>query len=402
MNIWGLPKETDFDKFMKREGEMLTLFDQLKPTLSKIKNWMQREVVLTVAWGLAIVSVFFVPLDRKYLEYVDFSTLGLLFCLMSVMAGLRRMGIFYNFAAGLLRRVKDCRKLAGILIFLCFFSSMLITNDVALITFVPLALEILHMAKKDDMVIPVVVMQTIAANLGSMLTPVGNPQNLYLYARSQMSAGAFVLLMLPYVCAAGVGFLIFLLSVKKEKLQVPDTFPERVASKRKVMLYACLFILCLFTVARVLPFWIPLAVVCIVLFLGDRPVFMAVDYSLLLTFVGFFVFIGNMGRIPAFERLIASVLEGREVLAAAGVSQLISNVPAALLLSGFSQKWELLIIGVNIGGLGTLIASMASLISYKQIAVSHPQMKGAYFRYFTIANLIFLAGLLGVYMLMSW
>lgn len=163
-------------------------------------------------WGLAIVSVFFVPLDKKYLEYVDFSTLGLLFCLMSVMAGVRRMGIFYNFAAGLLRSVKDCRQLAGILIFLCFFSAMLITNDVALITFVPFALEILHMAKKDDMVIPVVVMQTIAANLGSMLTPVGNPQNLYLYARSQMSAGAFILLMLPYVCAAGVGFLIFFLS----------------------------------------------------------------------------------------------------------------------------------------------------------------------------------------------
>lgn len=161
MNIWGLPKETDFDKFMKTEGEMLTLFDQLKPTLSKIKNWMQREAVLTVAWGLAIISVFFVPLDRKYLEYVDFSTLGLLFCLMSVMAGLRRMGIFYNFAAGLLRRVKDCRQLAGILIFLCFFSSMLITNDVALITFVPFALEILHMAKKDDMVIPVVVLSLI-------------------------------------------------------------------------------------------------------------------------------------------------------------------------------------------------------------------------------------------------
>ena len=320
---------------------------------------------------------------------------------MSVMAGLQKSGLFQYVAQALLSRVRKAWQLVLILVLLCFFSSMLVTNDVALITFVPFTLIVLGMIgpeAKGQLMIPVVVLQTIAANLGSMLTPIGNPQNLYLYGKAGLSLGEFVLLMLPYAAVALVVILAWSLIQSRAyhgPVQVSFTEDAEISgSKVQLAAYAVLFAFALLTVARVVPYRVTLGVTIAALLVMDRSIFGRVDYSLLLTFVGFFIFIGNIGRIPAFSQMLQQIVSGHEILAGVAASQVISNVPAALLLSGFTENLSALIIGVNLGGLGTLIASMASLISYKLIAREESQVKGAYFRYFTVANVCFLVVLL--------
>ena len=367
----------------------------------KIIRFFKQETVLCAAFALAAVSIFFVHPDKEYLGYVDFRTLAILFCLMSVMAGLQKSGLFQYVAQALLSRVRKAWQLVLILVLLCFFSSMLVTNDVALITFVPFTLIVLGMIgpeAKGQLMIPVVVLQTIAANLGSMLTPIGNPQNLYLYGKAGLSLGEFVLLMLPYAAVALVVILAWSLIQSRAyhgPVQVSFTEDAEISgSKVQLAAYAVLFAFALLTVARVVPYGVTLGVTIAALLVMDRTIFGRVDYSLLLTFVGFFVFIGNIGRIPAFSQMLQQIVSGHEILAGVAASQVISNVPAALLLPGFTENLSALIIGVNLGGLGTLIASMASLISYKLIAREESQVKGVYFRYFTVANVCFLMILL--------
>lgn len=367
----------------------------------KITRFFKQETVLCAAFALAAVSVFFVRPDKEYLGYVDFRTLAILFCLMSVMAGLQKSGVFQYVAQALLSRVHKAWQLVLILVLLCFFSSMLVTNDVALITFVPFTLIVLGMIgpeAKGQLMIPVVVLQTIAANLGSMLTPIGNPQNLYLYGKAGLSLGEFVLLMLPYAAVALVVILAWSLIQSRAyhgPVQVSFTEDAEISgSKVQLAAYAVLFAFALLTVARVVPYGVTLGVTIAALLVMDKSIFGRVDYSLLLTFVGFFIFIGNIGRIPAFSQMLQQIVSGHEILAGVAASQVISNVPAALLLSGFTENLSALIIGVNLGGLGTLIASMASLISYKLIAREECRGKGVYFRYFTVANVCFLVVLL--------
>ena len=369
--------------------------------LLKIKNWCKREPVLLIALLLAVVSAFFVPPDRGYLGYVDFRTLAILFCLMAVMAALQQSGVFKLLAEKLLLKVHHIRLAVFILVMLCFFGSMLITNDVALITFVPFTLIVLGMLFEDggkQLAVPLVVMQTIAANLGSMLTPIGNPQNLYLYGCAGMGLGNFIGLMLPYTLLSFALLALWcgLFPYKGEKTIrfAPEKPAELTAGKGKMALYCALFILSLLAVARVASYWLVLGITVLAMLLTDRKVLAKVDYSLLLTFVGFFIFIGNMGRVPAFSTLLERIIAGNEVLTAVISSQVMSNVPAALLLSGFTHRYDLLLIGTNLGGLGTLIASMASLISFKQIARERKELRGRFMVYFTLANLLFLAALL--------
>lgn len=372
-----------------------------------IWRWIRREAVLSAAILLAVVSAFLVPPDSAYLGYVDYRTLAILFCLMAVMAGLQRLGIFDRLAQELLSRVKRRSSMVLILWGLCFFFSMLITNDVSLITFVPFTMVVLRRIGGETerkLLVPVVVMQTVAANLGSMLTPIGNPQNLYLYGSSGMSAVSFLRLMLPYtLLSLGMLAVWNVLLCRKYRGNAAIDLPEKkpLGSRKKLIAYLVLFVLCLLTVAHLLPFSVTLAVVLAYLLLCDRSVFRSVDYSLLLTFVGFFVFIGNMGRIPAFCDFLAGIIGGRELLIAVLSSQIISNVPAALLLSGFTENTQALIVGTNLGGLGTLIASMASLISFKAVAREKKQQVGTYLLCFTLANLLFLAALLGLAVLLG-
>ena len=360
-------------------------------------EFLKKETVLAVSGLLAFLSCFLVRPDREYLNYFssNMGTIIVLFCLMAVVAGLSGLGVFRYVGERLLERIQSERGIVFLLVFLCFFGSMFITNDVALITFIPFGIMILKMAGMTGRLCRVVTLMTIAANLGSMFTPMGNPQNLYLYSVSGMTLSAFLRLMLPHTAAAALLLcLCVFFGVGKEKTCVVITEQTKKPETSGMVYYLLLFFICLQTVGGVLPApGLLLAVIAAVMY-RDRSLFRKVDYSLLLTFLFFFVFIGNMNRFPPFREFVVNMIAGHEEVAAIGISQVISNVPAALLLSNFTDQWEQLIIGTNLGGLGTLIASMASLISYKQVAAEYPEKKGRYLAVFTWWNLLFLAVLI--------
>ena len=386
----------------------------------RIVDFIKKETVLVVAAILAVISAFFVKPNIGYMEYIDWRVLGILLSLMLVMAGFQKNGFFAFIGQKLLNRTSNTVQLSLVLVFLCFFFSMLITNDVALLTFVPFAMLTLKQSGEERLLIPVIVLQTLAANLGSMLTPIGNPQNLYLYNLAGMSIGEFIMCMLPYTVASGVlilmGVLLFtrqknqrnekrktqediITERKNKELQDEKQMKEILLSsgeKKKNTIYMVLFFVSLLVVGRILPFYIALIVILIVMTIIDRDVLPKVDYCLLLTFIAFFIFTGNMGNMPAMEQALQNMVSGRELLVGILASQVISNVPAALLLSGFTTDYRALLEGVNIGGLGTLIASMASLISYKIYAHNYNDTKGKYFLLFTLANIAILIVLAGM------
>lgn len=362
--------------------------------ISKTFTFLKKEVVLTCAWILAIISAFFVTPDKKYISYIDFSSLLILWSLMIIMQFFSSQGFFVLIGKKLLNLTKKIWQLALVLILLCFFTSMLITNDVALITFVPFSILMLESCGRKDLLIPVIVLQTIAANTGSMFTPVGNPQNLYLFSLMNGSLKDFLLLMLPYTAFSLFLLLISILFIKN-KNQPCTSLSEKSSfikiNKITQSIYSLLFITAIFTVLKIIPFYIPaLLVLAFTLFIKPSLLLKA-DYALLFTFTGFFIFTGNIARIPVFKDSLQKLVASNEIITGITVSQVISNVPAALLLSGFAEDLKALTLGVNLGGLGTLIASMASLISFKLYAKTDDCKKGKFFLWFTIANLIFLA-----------
>ena len=356
-------------------------------------SFIKKEPVLSAAAALAAISMFFVPPSAKYFSYIDFRTLALLFSLMTVVAGLKEIGLFQFLGSSLLSGLKSTRQLILTLTALCFFSSMLITNDVALITFVPFAILILNMAGLTELMIPVIVLQTIAANLGSMATPIGNPQNLYLYSSYSLSAEKLVGYMLPLTVFSALLLVIAILFIKNHPLSVKPSFLEEASRPEMspLIFYLILFLVCLGCVMRIYPWPVMLIVILLAVLFKDRTLFQRVDYFLLLTFVCFFVFIGNMDRLPAVSSLLTKLIAGREFAAGVLLSQCISNVPAAILLSGFTDAVRPLLYGVNIGGLGTLIASLASVISYRAYAEVPEAKSGTYMVVFTAYNLVFLA-----------
>lgn len=368
--------------------------------MKNIIEFIKKETVLTIAGILAVISMFILPIDAKYADYIDINTLLLLFALMSVVAGFSYLGMFDKIGAALLKKIHNSRQMLFVLIFLPFVFSMIITNDVALITFVPFGIIILKMAGCEELVIKTVVLQTIAANLGSMLTPIGNPQNLYLYGKSGMGTVDFVLLMLPYTLVSALGIIVLIMLIKKTDIE--NVKIEKNHQEFDMWLFAgCVigFILSIMSVAKVFKAYYPAIYMGVFLLIRNRKLLKKVDYSLLITFIFFFVFIGNMGRIEWFKNFLESIIAGREAIVAIMSSQVISNVPSALLLSGFTADYRALVIGTNIGGLGTLIASMASLISYRQIVSSYNDLRGKYLIRFTVVNLIMLVVLVGFFFL---
>ena len=357
--------------------------------MAEIRSFVRREPVLLIAVFAAVISCFFVPPDSTYLSYMDYRTLALLFCLMTVVAGLRQAGLFAWLAHRLCENVKSVRLIGLVLVLLCFFSAMLITNDVALLTFVPFAVVVLGIAEHRKDLIRIVVLQTAAANLGSMLTPVGNPQNLYLFSYFNLSFGAFVRWTLPVWLAslALITLACFLLSPAPLKVLLGE---EPDLDRKSLRLYLLLFLVCLLVVLRVISWPIMLGLVAAMLLVLDRKTLLRADFMLLLTFVAFFVFSGNLARIEAVDALLRRLLEGRVYLTSLLASQVISNVPAAVLLSGFTGEARSLLLGVNIGGLGTPIASLASLISMKLYAHSHHAHMGRYLGEFTLVNAVLL------------
>ena len=355
--------------------------------------------MLCISLLCALLSMLAVPPDGAYLGYVDARVLALLFCLMLVVAGLQDCGVFDALARRLLSGEKRFRFLALTLVLLPFFTSMLITNDVSLLTFVPFAVLVLELTGQQARLPYIVVLQTVAANLGSMAMPVGNPQNLFLCSRYGIPMGGFFALVLPLAAVSLAGLCLAAGRTSGEILQV--RFQEAGGGLRRLgqlRLMAVLFVLCLLTVFHVLPWPALLAVVVLAALAGARHLFPRVDYGLLATFVCFFLFSGNLGRIPAVREVLSGLLTENAALTSALASQVISNVPAAVLLSGFTEDWQGLLVGTNVGGLGTPIASLASLISFKIYLRTQGARPLGYLALFTAANLVGLA-VLG---LVSW
>ena len=385
---------------MRRPAVRVRLVAPLKPLLrkwlfysgdimKKIKDFCKKEIVLIISFILAVCSAFLVKPNIGYIDYIDFKTLILLFCLMAVMAGLNSLGIFRLIAAKLLKFTKTSRSLCLVLSLLCFFSSMIITNDVALITFVPFSVIILNISQKKNLLIPLVTLETVAANLGSMVTPIGNPQNLYLFSSFNLSLEEFFKTLLPYALLSLVLTAFSALFFKKDTLQIAEDNEYIKSNKILTAIYAVLFVISILTVFRVIPHAITLALTVLIILIFDRKTLLKADYSLLLTFTFLFIFIGNLKNIESVNNLLSNAVNGNELVAGIAASQIFSNVPAAILLSAFTSNISELLIGVNLGGLGTLIASMASLISFKYV-VKEKVSASRYLAVFTGVNLVFL------------
>lgn len=351
------------------------------------------QPVLVIAFFAAVLTMFIVPPDAKYLTYCNRTVLIQLFGLMTAVSGVRSVGVFDAVTGTLLRRTGTVRRLGTVLMLICFFTSMLVTNDVVLLTFVPLTLLLRKQIGAEKNCILTIVLETAAANLGSMLTPVGNPQNLYLYDYFRIDAGTFLRVMLP----AGAVSLILLLLLCRLLPNTVCEAPEQENSqihKPRCAAYLVLFALCLCCVFRLIPdlLLLPAAVLTALIF--DRSLLKKVDYALPATFVCFFVFVGNIARIEAVSNAVSHLLRGHEILLSALLSQCISNVPAAVMLAGFTDAGTKLLLGVNLGGLGTMIASLASLISFQFYRKSEGAQTGRYFRVFTAVNFGMLVPLL--------
>ena len=354
--------------------------------MKQVLAWLRGEPVLVISALCALASMLLTPPSAAYLGYIDQRVLILLFSLMAVVAGLQDCGLFEVLAQKLLSGRRRMKVLTLLLVLLPFFSSMLVTNDVALLTFVPFAVLTLGLVGRQERLIPVVVLQTLAANLGSMATPVGNPQNLYLYNTYAMAPGQFFAVILPLTLVSLIALTAACLVGKDETIEV--RFPEKATVRhvRRLVLLVVLFALCLLCVFHVIGEWVLLAVVLVSLLIAGRDLLPRVDYALLATFVCFFVFAGNIGAVPALRELLTKALDWNAAVVSGLASQVISNVPAALLLSGFTDDWRGLLLGTDIGGLGTPVASLASLISLKLYLRTPGARLGRYLLVFTGAN----------------
>ena len=362
---------------------------QKLPDPKAVLKWIKSNVVLFIAILAAIITSFIVKPDERYLEYFDFKTLSCLFCVLAVVCALRNIGFFYTMAREIVRRFKNAKVAVLALVYITFIGSMLIANDMALLTFLPLGYFILHTTKKEKYLAFTFIMQNIAANLGGMLTPFGNPQNLYLYSKFNIPDGEFVSIMLPpFLVSILLITLCCLVFVKSEKLEIEEE-PLNIPMGR-VVIYLILFALSIMIVFRFMHFLVGLIIIPIALLFLDRKALLQVDYSLLFTFVFFFIFAGNMGRIDAVRDFFSYLLNINTLVFSALSCQVISNVPSAILLSQFTDNYRELLLGVNIGGAGTIIASLASLITFKNYMKRDPDNIGSYMLKFSIFNFGFL------------
>ncbi len=360
--------------------------------MNRIIKFFKAQPVLVIAFIAALITVFIVPPDVKYSGYINKTVLIQLFCLMAAVGGFRSIGVFENTASFLLKKAGNIRRLGLIFMLICFFSSMLVTNDVALLTFVPLTLMVYNKIHDEKSRIITVVLETAAANLGSMITPFGNPQNLYIYDMYRLTVSDFFRTMLPTGIASLV-ILVLLCLLLPTTSCTADTSEKHEISKIRFTAYTVLFVLCLLTVFRVVPDWVCLCAAVLIVPLKQLA---KVDYGLLATFICFFVFVGNIARIETVSTFFSEILQGREVIVSAMLSQVISNVPASVMLSGFTDNGTALLLGVNLGGLGTIIASLASLISFQFYRNSDGAKSGKYMLVFTAVNFGMLAVLLGL------
>ncbi len=354
----------------------------------KVFRFIKKNIVFFIAALAAIVSCFLVPPDKEYLNYFDWKTLSCLFITLAVICALRNIKFFTILARKLVILTGNLRSLFVLLIVITFIGSMIIANDMALITFLPLGYFALSVAKQQKYMAYLFVLQNISANLGGMLTPFGNPQNLYLYSYFKIPTGEFCLIMLPAFLLAVTLLLVACIPVKATKFTINEKFPEKL-NIPKTILYCVLFLISILIVFRVIPFAIGLVLIPAVLLFIDRDALKMVDYGLLGTFFFFFIFAGNLARVEAVNALFSSLLQKDTLIVSILSCQVISNVPSAILLSRFTTDYPALLLGVNIGGTGTLIASLASLITFNEFKVLYPKQTKKYILIFTGLNVAF-------------
>ena len=358
--------------------------------MQRLLFFAKTNAVMLIAALAAVVTSFIVPPDAEYIGYFDFRTLTCLFTVLAVVCALKNVRFFYTVAEWIVKHSANTRMTALALVYITFIGSMLIANDMALLTFLPLGYYVLVSAKKEKYMCVIFILQNISANLGGMLTPFGNPQNLYLYSKFEIPDGEFVLIMLPlFLLAIALITLSVFIFIKPEPIEF-DGIGKKLP-KIRVSLYLILFALAILCVFRAIDYRIALIVIPPILFFSDRAALAKVDYGLLLTFVFFFIFSGNMARIDAVRELVTGLLDWSTLAVSTISCQLISNVPTAILLSQFSDNYRELLMGVNIGGCGTIISSLASLITFREYCEHNPGKAGRYLAVFSAFNFAFLA-----------
>ena len=353
--------------------------------LPKLLSFVKNNVVMCVALLAAAVTSVIVPIDSEYLGYIDLKTISCLYSVLAVVCALKNIKFFYTLAQKIVELFKNARLCVVALVYITFIGSMFIANDMALLTFLPLGFFVLNSTNKQKYMAFTFIMQNIAANLGGMLTPFGNPQNLYLYTKFNIPNGEFMSIMaLPFIVSIAVITLCCIVFVRPEPLEIKG---EKVRLPLgKTMLYLALFALSIAIVFRSIPYQIGVVVITTVLLIADKTALKKVDYPLLFTFVFFFIFAGNMARIHAVQNVFSYLLGKSTLLFSTLSCQVISNVPSAILLSQFTDNYADLLIGVNIGGAGTLIASLASLITFREYTKHNPNKAVSYIKQFSAFN----------------
>lgn len=364
-------------------------FDSKNNFHKVITAFVKKNAVMVIALLAAIITSIFIPVDKEYFGYFDYKTLACLFCVLAVVCALKNINFFYMLARKVVHFFKNARMSILALVYITFIGSMLIANDMALLTFLPLGYLVLTTTGQEKYMAFTFIMQNIAANLGGMLTPFGNPQNLYLYTKFEIPNGEFMQIMAPpFVLSVLLITLCCIAFVKPEPLEIDDE--QITLNPLKTVLYLALFALSIAIVFREIPYWIGLVVIPVVLLFADRKALKMVDYPLLLTFVFFFIFAGNMARIDCVRSFFSSLLTKNTLVFSALCCQFISNVPSAILLSQFTRNYSDLLVGVNIGGVGTLIASLASLITFREYVKNNPNKTAKYIAQFSLFNFGFL------------
>lgn len=357
--------------------------------ISNARGFAKKNAVMLIAFAAALITSLFVPVDKEYIGYFDFKTLSCLFCVLAVVCALKDINFFFVIAHKIVHFFKTARMSILALVYITFIGSMLIANDMALLTFLPLGFLVLSSTGKQKYMAFTFIMQNIAANLGGMLTPFGNPQNLYLYTKFNIPNGEFMGIMAPpFILSVVLITLCCIIFVKNEPLMISDEKIE--LNGKRTALYLALFALAIAIVFRGIPYWIGLIIIPAVLFFADRHALESVDYPLLFTFVFFFIFAGNMARMDAVRDFFSTLLSKNTLLFSALSCQCISNVPSAILLSQFTGNYAELLIGVNVGGVGTLIASLASLITFREYIKHDPKSTRRYIAEFSAFNFGFL------------
>ena len=359
------------------------------PWLEKLFLWLKKNVVLCIAAALALITSCIVPPDAEYADYFDWKTLSCLFSVLAVVCALKNIRFFTVLARKIVSLTGNLRTAVIALVYITFIGSMLIANDMALLTFLPLGFFVLNATGKERYMASVFILQNIAANLGGMLTPFGNPQNLYIYSYFNIPTGEFMGIMLPTFLMAVFMITVCCLFFPHDRIELTNACNEKLDPKRTVF-YLILFTISIVMVFRVIPYWIGLILVLLGLWATDRKALRMVDYPLLLTFVCFFIFAGNMSRIPQVSNLLTGLMSENPLLVSVMSCQVISNVPSAILLSRFTGDYRSLLLGVNIGGTDTLIASLASLITFREYTSHNPGKAGHYMTLFSAFNFGFL------------